>query len=177
MFTLEDDRKTRKITTKGVARGRGRCYVADWMTGRAGTAVRLRHMPHHDHEVEVFDAATGAHLGAATLADQASAEQIKAVRAARARKARQLRADLAAAERCRRARYAAATTAAPAQRLGAITAAEAGRELAGADLGELARLARPDLLPHPPPPAGWVLPLGPGQAATQAVGGTSRELR
>ena len=107
MFTLEDDRKTRKITTKGVARGRGRSYVADWMTGRAGTAVRLRYMPHHDHEVEVFDAATGAHLGAATLADQASAEQIKAVRAARARKARQLRADLVAAERSRRSRYAA----------------------------------------------------------------------
>lgn len=177
MFTLEDDRKTRKITTKGVARGRGRCYVAGWMTGLAGTAVRLRYMPHHDHEVEVFDAATGAHLGAATLADQASAEQIKALRSARARKARQLRADLVAAERSRRARYAAATTAAPAQRLGAITAAEAGRELAGADLDELARLARPDLLPHPPPPAGWVLPLGPGQAATQTATGTSREPR
>ena len=155
MFTLEDDRKTRKISTKAVARGRGRHYVADWMTGRLGTAVRPRYMPHHDHEVEVFDAATGNHLGAATLADQASAEQVKAVRTARARKARQLRAGLVAAERLRRGRYAAATTAAPAQRLGAMTAAEAGRELADADLDELARLARPDLLPHPPPAAGW----------------------
>jgi AAA domain/Mu transposase, C-terminal len=54
MFTLEDDRKTRKITKKGVARGRGRYYVADWMTGLGGTAVRLRYMPHHDHEIEVF---------------------------------------------------------------------------------------------------------------------------
>jgi putative transposase len=177
MFTLEDDRKTRKITTKGVARGRGRHYVADWMTGLAGTAVRLRYMPHHDHEVEVFDAATGKHLGAATLAGQASAEQVKAVRTARARKARQLRTDLAAAERSRRARYAAVTTAAPAQRLGAITAVEAGRELAGADLDELAGLARPDLLPHPPPPAGWVLPLGPGQAVTQTADGTCKAQR
>ncbi len=153
MFTLEDDRKTRKITTKGVARGRGRHYVADWMTGRVGTAVRLRYMPHHDHEVEVFDAATGNHLGAATLADQASAEQVKAVRTARARKARQLRADLVAAERLRRGRYAAATTAAPAQRLGAMTAAEVGRELADADLDELARLLHRSRCQHRHPPA------------------------
>jgi putative transposase len=88
-----------------------------------------------------------------------------------------LRADLVAAERSRRTRYAAATTAAPAQQLGAITSVEAARDLAAADLDELARLARPDLLPHPPPPAGWVLPLGPGQAGTQAVNGVSREPR
>lgn len=134
-------------------------------------------MPHHDHEVEIFDAATGAHLGAATLADQASAEQIKAVRAARARKARQLRTDLLAAERSRRSRYAATTTAVPAQRLGAITAAEAGRELADADLDDLTPLSRPDLLPHPPPPASWVVPLSPSQADTQADNEVSQEAR
>lgn len=96
MFTLEDDRKTRKITTKGVARGRGRHYVADWMVGRVGTAVRLlRYMPYHEHEVAVFDADTGAHLGSAMLANQVSAEQIAALLRTRARKARQLRTDLA----------------------------------------------------------------------------------
>ena len=174
MFTLEDDRKTRKITTKGVARGRGRSYVADWMTGRAGTAVRLRYMPHHDHEVEVFDAATGAHLGAATLADQASAEQIKAVRAARARKARQLRADLVAAERSRRSRYAATTTAVPAQQLGAITAAEAARELAHADLDDLTPLSRPDLLPHPPPPAAGSCRLAPARQTPMPITKSAR---
>jgi putative transposase len=166
MFTLEDDRKTRKITSKGVGRGRGRYYVADWMVGLVGTAVRLRYMPHHDHEVEVFDTATGEHLGTATLADQASPAQVAALRRTRARKARQLRADLSAAERSRRGRYAAATTAAPVQRLDAVTAEEAGRELAEHGLDELARLARPDLLPHAPPPAGWVLPIDPDQVAT-----------
>jgi len=40
-------------------------------------------MPHHDHEVEVFDAGTGEHLGTATLSDQASPEQIRALRRAR----------------------------------------------------------------------------------------------
>ncbi|WP_410595648.1 Mu transposase C-terminal domain-containing protein [Amycolatopsis sp. lyj-23] len=159
MFTLEDDRKTRKITGRGVARGRGRHYVAEWMVGKVGTAVRLRYMPHHEHEVEVFDAATGAHLGSATLADQASPEQIAALRRTRAAKARQLRADLSAAEKSRRGRYAAATTPAPARRLDAVTAAEAGAELAEHGLEELARLARPDLLPPSPPPAGWVLPV------------------
>lgn len=165
MFTLEDDRKTRTITSKGVARGRGRYYVADWMVGRVGTKVRLRYMPHHDHEVEVFSAdpaASATHLGAATLADQATPEQIAALRRARARKAQRLRADLRAAERARRDRYAAATTPAPAKRLEAITADEAGRELTEhtqADMSELTRLARPDLLPPTPPPAGWVLPI------------------
>lgn len=36
MFTLEDDRRRRTITTKGVAFGRGRHYVADWMVGLVG---------------------------------------------------------------------------------------------------------------------------------------------
>lgn len=159
MFTLEDDRRTRRITGKGVARGRGRHYVAEWMVGRVGTAVRLRYMPHHEHEVEVFDAGTGAHLGSATLADQASEEQVAALRRTRARKARRLRTDLAAAERSRRSRYAAATTAAPAKRLQAVTAAEAGAELDGHGLEDLTRLSVPDLLPHAPPPPDWVLPV------------------
>ncbi len=74
LLMLEDDGRTRKITTKGVA-WRARQYVAAWMTGQAGREVRLRYMPHHEHEVEVFDARTGEHLGAAFLADQASPER------------------------------------------------------------------------------------------------------
>ena len=85
------------------------------MTGQAGREVRLRHMPHHEHEVEVFDARTGEHLGAAFLADQASPEQIAQMHRARAARRRQLQADLRAAEKARRIRYAAATAAAPPQ--------------------------------------------------------------
>jgi putative transposase len=59
-FTLEDDGRARTITTKGVSfGGRGRRYVADWMVGRVGAKVRVRYMPHHDHEIEVFDATSG----------------------------------------------------------------------------------------------------------------------
>jgi putative transposase len=159
MFTLEDDRTNRKITTRGVERGRGRHYVADWMVGMAGTAVRVRYMPHHEHEIEVFDTATGEHLGTATLADQATPEQASALRRTRARKAQRLRSDLAAAERSRRGRYAMATTVAPAKTLKAVTAAEAAAELDDTALAELSRLARPDLFPPAAPAPGWVLPV------------------
>lgn len=104
------------------------------MTGQVGRSVRVRHMPHHEHEIEVFDAATGQHLGAAVLADRASREQIAELRGARAERQRRVRADLRAAERARRVRYAAATTAAPPQPLDAVTAEQAATELA--ELGQ-----------------------------------------
>lgn len=157
LFTLEDDGRRRRITTKGVA-WRSRHYVAAWMTGQVGTIVRVRWMPHHDHQVEVFDADTGEYLGPAMLADQASPEQIRAMRRARgARKAR-LEADLRVVEKTRRQRYAAQTTPGPAQPIGAVTAGEADAELADAGDEELVRAARPRLLPPGPPAPGWVLP-------------------
>ncbi|MGW3044392.1 transposase, partial [Kitasatospora sp. NPDC001159] len=74
-FALEDDGRTRTITTSGVT-WRRRAYVAPWMTGHVGTKVRIRHLPHNDLQIEVFDATDPArHLGSAYLADQASEEQ------------------------------------------------------------------------------------------------------
>lgn len=164
MFTLEDHRTERKITTKGIGFGRDRYYTADWMTGLAGTAVRLRYMPHHDHDIEVFDARTNVHLGTAVLSDQASAETIAAVRRTRARKARQLRADLAAAERARRARYAATTVVAPATRVDTMTTAAAQAELADTRDADLARWSRPDLIAPRAPAPDWILPREPTDA-------------
>jgi putative transposase len=117
-----------------------------WPSGSARTAF-------------LFDAVTGEHLGTATLADQATPEQIGALRRTRARRARRLRSDLAAAERSRRGRYAAATTVAPAKTLNAVTSAEAAAELDDTALAELSRLARPDLFPPAAPAPGWVLPV------------------
>nr|WP_258081619.1 Mu transposase C-terminal domain-containing protein [Nocardia nova] len=158
-FTLEDNRRHRKITTKGVAFGRGRHYVADWMVGLVGTTVRIRYMPHHIGEIEVIDAKTGAHLGKATLSDGADADTRRAVRRARDRKAARLRSELAAAERSRRVRYAASTTPEPARRLDAMTAAEASQVLAEDQADDMARYARADLIPLDPPPASWVRPI------------------
>jgi putative transposase len=171
LLMLEDDGKVRKITTKGVG-WRARKYVGAWMTGQAGREVRLRHMPHHEHEVEVFDARTGEHLGAAFLADQASPEQIAQVHRARAARRRRLQADLRAAEKARRIRYAAATAAVPPQRVTAVTAAQAAAELAGAGDTTLRAEARPGLMPLRPPPPGWVLPRAPGRPLAGHADGT-----
>lgn len=153
-FTLEDDGRVRVLSTRGV-RFRRRDYVGPWMTGLAGTGVRVRFMPHHDHRIEVFDAATGRYLGPAAIADEASPEQITAVRTARAARSRRLRKDLAAAQR---ERYAAVTRPGKPERLDAVSTTEAAAELAVADRAGLSRLALPDLIPPAAPPSGWRTP-------------------
>lgn len=157
MFTLEDDRRNRKITTKGIAFGRGRHYIAEWMVGLVGTGVRIRYMPHHGQEIEVFDT-TGTHLGTAVLADAASADTRAQVHRARARTARRLRADLAAAERARRVRYASSTVPERAKQLDAMTESEATAVLSAGEGDDIARWARPDLIQFDPPPPTWRLP-------------------
>jgi len=112
-------------------------------------------MPHHDHRIEVYHATTGRYFGPADLADQATEEQVSAVRRARAARARRLKKDLEASQR---ERYAAATQAGAPQRLGALTTAQAGAELAQATDTDLSDLALPDLIPLAAPPAGWRTP-------------------
>ncbi|MFC5665009.1 Mu transposase C-terminal domain-containing protein [Kitasatospora misakiensis] len=157
-FTLEDDRAhPRAVTTRGV-KFKGRFYIAAWMTSRTGTRVSVRYMPHHDHEIELFDPATGRHLATAHLANEATAEQVAAVRRTRAARARGLAKDLKDAQRRRHERYAAATGPEAPRLLGPLTAAEADGELAAADLTDLAALALPDLLPLAAPPPGLPVP-------------------
>ncbi len=152
-FTLEDA-GTRTLTTRGI-RFRRRDYVGAWMTGQAGIRVRVRFMPHHDHRIEVYHAATGRYLGPADLADQATEEQVSAVRRARAARSRRLKKDLEASQR---QRYAAATRAEPPRQLGALTGAQADAELArSAGIG-LSQLALPDVVPPAEPPADWCTP-------------------
>ncbi|WP_438296354.1 transposase [Streptomyces sp. HUAS TT7] len=155
-FTLEDDGRTRTITSHGV-RFRNRDYIAGWMTGQAGREVSVRFMPHHTHEIEVCTP-HGHRLGTAHLADRATDEQLAALRRARARRARRLRADAKAAEQLRHERFAPATAPTDALRLNAVTAAEATRELARHDEGDLAKLALPDLIAPAPPPPDWPIP-------------------
>ncbi|MGO4462615.1 Mu transposase C-terminal domain-containing protein [Streptomyces sp. M-16] len=158
-FTLEGDGRVRALTTSGV-RWRNRYYVGDWMTGLAGAGlrVRVRHVPHHDHEIEVFDAVTDAYLGPAYLADAATPEQRAALRRTRDAEKRRLTRALTAASRRRRERYAAVTRAEEPKRLGSLTEVEAGLELAAGDRGDLAELALPDLIPPAAPPSHWRTP-------------------
>ncbi|MFF4355023.1 Mu transposase C-terminal domain-containing protein [Streptomyces sp. NPDC001530] len=154
-FTLDDDGRPRTITTHGV-RFKNRDYIADWMTGQAGREVTVRFMPHHTHEIEVCDP-HGHHLGTAYLADQATPEQLDALRRARAQRARRLRAEAKAAEQLRRTRFAPATSPTTPRRLDAITAAEADQFLAHHQ-ADPANLALPDLIPPAPPPSHWRTP-------------------
>jgi putative transposase len=128
-FTLEDDGRTRVITSHGV-RFKRRDYLADWMTGQAGREVQVRFMPHHTHEL----------------------------RRARTRRAQRLRAEAKAAERLRMERFAPASTATAPLRLQAATVAEMARELSRHREGDLAALALPQLIPPAPPPADWAVP-------------------
>ncbi|UXY25124.1 hypothetical protein N8I87_00015 [Streptomyces sp. HUAS TT20] len=131
------------------------------MTGRAdaGTKVRIRYIPHHDHEIEVFDAASGRHLGTAHLADAASADQRRAVRQSREAEKRRLARALSAASRHTRDRFGAVTSAQRPQRLGALTAVQAEQELAVSHRADLAARALPDLIPPSEPPASWARPV------------------
>jgi len=156
-FALEDDGRTYTIGTSGV-RWRRRDYLGPWMNGRTGTRVSVRHLPHHDDTIEVFDAATGRHLGSAFLAAAASREQIRSVQAARTAAARRLKADLKAAEKLRRRRFEASTTAAPPRPLTSPTSAQAEEELGAAAQTDRRALARPDLVPHGPAPDTWARP-------------------
>ncbi|MFJ7272770.1 Mu transposase C-terminal domain-containing protein [Streptomyces sp. NPDC099050] len=153
---LEDDGRVRKLSSHGV-RWRGRDYLGAWMAGQAGRSVRIRHMPHHDHEIEVCDLG-GRHLGTAHLADAATPEQLDELRRTRTVRARRLREETKKAEALRRQRFAPATTPMPAQGLGAVTAAEADQELAAESDSDMAALALPDLIPHAPPPDDWNTP-------------------
>ncbi|MDH6455518.1 putative transposase [Streptomyces sp. SAI-119] len=169
-FTLEDA-GTRTLTTRGI-RFRKRDYVGAWMTGQAGIQVRIRFMPHHDHRIEVYHAATGRYLGPADLADQATDEQISAVRRARAARSRRLKKDLQAVQR---ERYAAVNQPAAPQLLGALTTAQAEAELAHAAGTSLSDLALPDLIPPAAPPADWRTP--PSLATRTAPGRPASHLR
>ena len=171
-FTLEDG-GTRKLTTRGVA-FKGRGYVGAWMTGHAGIQVRVRYMPHHDHEVECFHVTTGRHLGTAYLADQATEEQVRAVRRERKARTRALAKDLEASRDLER--YAAAAQPGAPRRLGAVTALEAERELAQSTVTDLSALALPDLVPCGPPSSDWRTPdallvpaAAPGPAACRST--------
>jgi putative transposase len=171
LFTLEDDGRTRKVTTKGVS-WHQRYYVAAWMTGLVGTPVRLRYMPNHDHEIEVYHAGTAEHLGRAVLADRATPEQVAAVMAARRRKGQQLSKDMKAAAKARRQRFASSTVAEPPRPLGAMTRQEADAELGIDGLSDAysggagafgSRLRRRRTLP-----TDWVVPGTKHEGATNA---------
>lgn len=158
-FTLADDGRMRTLTASGV-RFNNRYYVGEWMHGEAevGLKVRVRFIPHHDHEIEVFEAASGKYLGPAHPSDAVTGEQRRAHRRRKAAQKRRLARALSAAAEQTRTRYAAVTEAEVPQQLGLLSAAEAERSADQERLNGAAALALPDLIPPAAPPDDWATP-------------------
>jgi putative transposase len=157
LLTMADDGKDRTITGSGVS-WKNRLYYAPWMNGRKGDKVRLRYMLHHDHEIEVFDAVSGAYLGPAGLQGMASPETIAETHAVRAAARRQMERDLKAGAGKRIDRFAPVTSPEPAQLLGVLTEAEAAAELSVMGVHRPQPRFASTLIPLPEPGPGWVVP-------------------
>ncbi|MGN9846541.1 Mu transposase C-terminal domain-containing protein [Nonomuraea sp. H19] len=160
MLTMEDEKETRKITKKGIRR-KNRYYVNDWMQGRVGLQVRLRVMPYHDREIEVFEAATERYLGSAYLSDEASPEEIADMKRARAQERRRMMKvfkDSGQARRERRERLGAVSEPEEPRHLNAVTSSEARATIRRIDDDEMVALAIPIPCLASDIPDDWVVP-------------------
>ncbi|MFI6875798.1 Mu transposase C-terminal domain-containing protein [Streptomyces sp. NPDC050400] len=63
-FMLESDHSVHKITSHGVEFN-GRCYMPENGVGQIGLEVRVRWMPHHTHEVDLYTFRSNRYLGRA----------------------------------------------------------------------------------------------------------------
>ncbi|MFD9637591.1 Mu transposase C-terminal domain-containing protein, partial [Streptomyces violascens] len=118
--TLELVSRTFTIGPTGIHWGK-RQYVEAWMRDHQSERVRLRYLPRHLSSVEVYDAATDAHLGTAAWTNEADRELIVRVKQANADDARRLRAQLRRRKEICKDRYAATSTPGPPQRLNHLT--------------------------------------------------------
>ena len=105
---MYDQGVKRKITSKGVEL-HGRHYMPKKHVGTLGRTLRVRWMPHHVHEVDLYDWASNRYLCAAFLSDEASSEQVKQVLEDRSERDRALTKALSASAKRRVERHAPAT--------------------------------------------------------------------
>ncbi|MGI5473347.1 Mu transposase C-terminal domain-containing protein [Streptomyces sp. CA-132043] len=154
-YTLELAGKTLTINGNGIHWGK-RHYTADWMHGRVGTKVRMRYMPHHYHQIEVYDARTGDHYGPAFWQNAANEQQKKDLVHAAGCEAARLRIQLKKTEKQRKERFAALTVPTVPRALSPLTSAQAEEALqARRQAGPVGEKARSDLRPLPTPTASW----------------------
>ncbi|MEU7749368.1 Mu transposase C-terminal domain-containing protein [Nonomuraea sp. NPDC049158] len=169
LLTLEDDRKVRTITSKGIHRGKKRRYVAPWMTDEVGLIVKLRLLPHYEDEVEVFDARDDRYLGAAFLSDRSNADDRAEMYRARAKTTRRTNNTQQTAASVMKMRYRPVTSAEPPRRMTVLAAEETNKKGEEPNQDAMAALA----IVEPPPrdedlPAGWVSPLSGKRKAASA---------
>ena len=159
-YTLERHGKPLTINNDGV-HWRRHHYIAEWMHGYVGEKVDVRYMPHHDQRIELYEPGTGRYLGPAFMAEQATREQIRALKRGAGRATDQLRAELKRTEKSRNTRFAAATDAAPPQPLDALTEQQTRDQLRALGGDPVRQAAPPGTVPLPPPDEDWAIPLSP----------------
>ncbi|WP_237535143.1 Mu transposase C-terminal domain-containing protein [Streptomyces sp. SID3343] len=153
---LESDHKPRKITSHGVEFA-GRCYMPENGIGRIGVHVRVRWMPHHRHEIDLYTFRGNRYLGRALLNDEATEELRAKVLTGRTEHSAALRRALKRSGERKRERYLPSTESEPPVRAIRMTERQALNELAGAGGRKPAtprRRARSYSPPTPVPP-GW----------------------
>ncbi|WP_241838234.1 Mu transposase C-terminal domain-containing protein [Streptomyces sp. CB03234] len=165
-FMLESDHRPRKITSHGVEFA-GRCYMPENGAGWIGVEVRVRWMPHHAHEIDLYTFRGDRYLGRAFLSDEAGEELRAKVLAGRREHSAELRRALQRSGERRRDRYLPATEPELPASATRMTKEEALAELAGASRRAPAAPRRREepYQPLTPVPAGWVRP---GQAPAPA---------
>ncbi|WP_249416671.1 Mu transposase C-terminal domain-containing protein [Streptomyces sp. TS71-3] len=170
-FMLESDNKVHKITSHGVEFA-GRCYMAENGVGRIGLEVRVRWMPHHTHEIDLYTFRGNRYLGRAFLSNEASEELRAKVLLERDEHSKALRRALNGAAERRRERHLPSTEPELPVRAMRMTAQEARAELEGAALPVAPRRRIQPYRPLTPVPAGWKRP---GQDSTDTASQDSKD--
>ncbi|MGG2463744.1 Mu transposase C-terminal domain-containing protein [Streptomyces sp. RGM 3693] len=161
-FMLESDNKVHKITSHGVEFA-GRYYMPENGVGRIGLEVRVRWMPHHAHEIDLYTFRGNRYLGRAFLSNEASEELRAKVLLERDEHSKALRQALKGSAERRRERHLPSTEPELPVRAMRMTEAEARAELDGAASPVVPRRRTQPYRPLTPVPAAWKRP---GQDST-----------
>ncbi|MFD7498014.1 Mu transposase C-terminal domain-containing protein [Streptomyces sp. NPDC059832] len=154
---LESDHRPRKITSHGVEFA-GRCYMPENGVGRIGTEVRVRWMPHHHHEIDLYTFRSNRYLGRAFLSNEADEALREKVLSDRAEHSAVLRRALKRSGERRRERYLPSTQPELPVRALRMTEQEARAELEGTTSSVPRRRRTQPYRPLTPLPSTWARP-------------------
>lgn len=156
-FMLESDHRPRKITSHGVEFA-GRAYMPENGVGRIGLEVRVRWMPHHTHEIDLYTFRGNRYLGRAFLSNEASEDLRVKVLLERDEHSRVLRQVLKRAAERKRDRHLPSTRPELPVRALRMTEREARAELEGTKALAAPRRRTQPYRPLTPVPAAWKRP-------------------
>lgn len=154
---LESDHRVRKITSHGVEFA-GRAYMPANGVGRIGLEVRVRWMPHHTHEIDLYTFRGNRYLGRAFLSNEASEELRAKVLLERDEHSEVLRRALKRSGERRRERHLPSTRPEVPVRAVRMTEQEARAELDGTKAPAVPRRRTQPYRPLTPVPATWKRP-------------------